>query len=351
MKKTSQPWLGDPLLESVLILAPAIVPVIAVILFKGYFTTASVSTLWWVILVLCIDVSHVYSTLFRLYWDKTTFQSYKSVLILIPLVAFVFGALLHFYDSLIFWRLLAYTAVYHFVRQQYGFMRLYSRREHQTRIDRLINSLAIYSATIYPLVHWHMNSKSTIHWFIQGDFITLPWKQYEQIFFGLYLAIILVYVAWEIRKVINNGTVNVPKNFILLGTYLSWYVGIVLFDGDLIFTLLNVVAHGIPYMGLIWIHGKKRAPAGTFNFNFKGSLIFIGVLFVLAYVEEHFWDTLIWKEHASVFPVFGSLSVDSNLAVSIIVALLALPQITHYVLDGFIWRFSKDQSARIEVSQ
>jgi hypothetical protein len=36
-----------------------------------------------------------------------------------------------------------------------------------------------------------------------------------------------------------------------------------------------------------------------------------------------------------------------SLALSILVAILVLPQVTHYVLDGFIWKFSKDASARI----
>ncbi len=158
MNKTAQPWLVNSFLESVFILAPAILPVAIILIFNDYFTVHGVSTLWWVVLVLCIDVSHVYSTLFRLYWDKSTFKKYKRHLVIIPVAGFAIGFALHFYDSLLFWRVLAYIAVYHFVRQQYGFVRLYSRTESATTLNRQIDALAIYNATLYPLIHWHIHS-------------------------------------------------------------------------------------------------------------------------------------------------------------------------------------------------
>ena len=46
---------------------------------------------------------------------------------------------------------MAYTAAYHFVRQQYGFMRIYSRKEAANKYYRVIDAITIYAATIYPL--------------------------------------------------------------------------------------------------------------------------------------------------------------------------------------------------------
>src|SRR5688572_24769411 len=132
-KESVQPWLGSPLKECIFIIAPALCPVVIVFVFKDYFISHEINTVWWILLVLCIDVSHVYSTLFRLYWDKQTFKTYKRTLIFIPMIAFVAGLGLHYFDSLIFWRVLAYVAVFHFVRQQYGFLRLYSRKEIPTK--------------------------------------------------------------------------------------------------------------------------------------------------------------------------------------------------------------------------
>lgn len=347
MDQFKQPWLSNPFKECVFILAPALLPVVIIYAFQDYFTNHHVSGLWWVLLVLCIDVSHVYSTLFRLYWDKSTFVRHKRSLIIIPVVAFLIGFALHCYDALVFWRVLAYVAVFHFVRQQYGFMRLYSRKEKVSRTFRAIDTLAIYNATLYPLLYWHFHARDSINWFVEGDFMAIPGNPLQAIIHYIYGAIILLYAGKEITFSLKNRTCNIPKNLIMLGTYVSWYVGIVAFQGDLIFTLLNVVAHGIPYMALIWIYGEKKA-GQRFDFGWKGLFIFAGVLLLLAYVEEGLWDVIVWKDHPEIFPfMIDGLSFESPLLISVMVSLLVLPQVTHYVLDGFIWRFSKEANARI----
>jgi hypothetical protein len=67
----------------------------------------------------------------------------------------------------------------------------------------------------------------------------------------------VTYATRELRQWQRTRTFNVPRNLLLAGTLVSWYVGIVLFNGDLIFTLLNVVSHGIPYLALVWAGGPK----------------------------------------------------------------------------------------------
>jgi hypothetical protein len=348
MRKFAQPWLGNPLFETIFIVSPAIVPVLIVFTFHDYFTSNEVSTVWWVLLVLCIDVSHVYSTLFRLYWDKGTFSTYKKVLITIPIVGFLLGFGLHFFSALIFWRVLAYVAVFHFIRQQYGFMRLYSRKDVQRKAERIVDTVSIYNATLYPLLYWHIHATNELSWFVRGDFIEVSrLENYFSYFTFIYFCILIAYMAKEGRKTYVDKHFNVPKNLIIAGTYLSWHIGIVTFQGDLIFTLLNVVAHGIPYMGLIWLYGQQKSTT-AFSFNWKGSLIFLTVLFLLAYFEENLWDALVWKDHADIFPWLSDLTpLENPILLSIVVPLLVLPQVTHYVLDGFIWRFSKDVKSRL----
>ena len=46
--------------------------------------------LWiWVVFILGIDVTHVWSTIFRTYLDKEEFNNHKTVLILAPIIAFI----------------------------------------------------------------------------------------------------------------------------------------------------------------------------------------------------------------------------------------------------------------------
>jgi hypothetical protein len=338
MMLTGKHWLGAPRAESLLILAPPLLSVLVVLLFREYFTSHELSTFWWVLLVLSIDVSHVYSTLFRMYWDKETFRQNRKLLVTIPIISLVLGVALYSFSDLIFWRILAYIAVFHFVRQQYGFMRLYSRKE-KTHAYKLIDSVAIYSATIYPILHWHLNLTTKLNWFVAGDFIALDHPLISDFLWWTYLAILAVYIGKEVLVTIVTREVNIPRNLIVAGTYLSWYVGIVAFQTDLLFTLVNVVSHGIPYMGLIWIYGEKKLRA-DFSFSLKGAAIFVVVMLLLAYTEEYFWDVFVWGDHPEIFPAIAH-TIESPGVLAILVPLLVLPQITHYVLDGFIWRFSQ----------
>jgi hypothetical protein len=349
MRKSLQPWLKDARKESLFILAPSIVPVILIFLFQDYFEQGEVSTLWWVVLVLCIDVSHVYSTLFRFYWDPKLFDTHRKTLVIIPVAAFVCGFVFHLIDPMLFWRILAYVAVFHFIRQQYGFMRIYSRKEKSEKLSRYIDTAAIYSATLYPVLYWHLHLTDSLSWFVKGDFIPITNPGIDILLSTIYILMMSAYVIKEIISSFRQKQINIPKNLIVAGTYASWYVGIIAFQGDLIFTLLNVVSHGIPYMALVWLYGEKK-PAPRFSFNWKGVLIFVAVLLMLAYVEEGVWDLVVWNDHPEVFPsMFGTALVESPVILSIVVALLVLPQITHYVIDGFIWKLSKETAPKNEL--
>lgn len=345
--KNNSHWLADPAKETIGILLPLFIPVVVVFFFNDYFSSQTeVTTLWWLVLVLMIDVGHVYSTLFRFYWEKNTFAQYKSLLIIIPVASLIVGVGIHMIDSFLFWRILAYAALFHFIRQQYGFMRLYSKEQGQPAWASWLDSFSIYNATLYPVVFWHLHLTDSLSWFIPNDFISISLPA-DGLIFTIYIIILITYVIKEVYYSLQSSDFNWPKNGIVMGTYLSWYAGIIFFKGDLAFTLMNVVSHGIPYMVLIWLYGSKKNSSG-FSFGWKGVFIFFIVLFGLAYFEESLWDILVWKDHSDLFPFFEFSNPLSNpWVLSVVVPLLTLPQITHYVLDGFIWRLSKDRNARI----
>jgi hypothetical protein len=179
---------------------------------------------------------------------------------------------------------------------------------------------------------------------VAGDFVTLDAPLIQQVSGLLYVLVILVYLSKELINYISKGTMNIPRNVLVAGTFLSWYVGIVYYNGDMTFTLLNVVAHGIPYMALIWANQHKLTSTESNIRFFKGSMIskvgmFILVIVVLAYLEEGLWDGFIWREHSNLFAAFSWLpSLSSPEVLSFLVPLLSLPQTTHYILDGFIWK-------------
>lgn len=348
-----QPWIGRPIIDSVFILLPPFGCLLFIALFPSLFqNTDGLSEAWWVLLILLVDVAHVYSTLYRTYFDPVAMRKHRSLMLGIPLAAFIAGVVLYSSSSVLFWRLLAYIAVFHFIRQQYGFMRLYSRKEKHLPAYKLIDTIAIYTATIYPILYWHISSPRNFNWFVQNDFyfFELPWLL--PVATALYIIIAAIYLVKEIYISYANKQINLPKNAVVVGTFLSWYFGIVYFNGDMAFTLLNVVSHGIPYMALIWLYGEKQYGKTAINqsskllqfiFRRKMILAFIGIIFLLAFIEEGLWDMAVWNEHRTIFAGFHladfTLSKD---VLNIVVPLLAVPQLTHYIIDGFIWRIKQD---------
>jgi hypothetical protein len=154
---------------------------------------------------------------------------------------------------------------------------------------------------------------------------------------GIYVSILLFYLLRTISISLKTRCFNIPKNAILTGTILSWYFGIVYFNNDLIFTLLNVISHGIPYIALVYLNEIEKKSSTELGFlvlfkNYKGLFFFILILLIIAFSEEFIWEILIWNEQFSI------TTFDFSNWHFILIPLLTVPQFTHYLLDGFIWK-------------
>ncbi len=342
-------WIYSKLYDTIFILAPPIICILLILIFPNIFgENATENELIWFILVVCIDVGHVYSTIYRTYLDKETINKNKLLFYSSPLLFFILGVILYSYNAIYFWRCMTYLAVFHFIRQQYGFMRIYSRNEVLPKIFKRIDAITIYSATLFPILYWHLKGKQEFNWFIDNDFLFIESPSAIPFLSILYFIIILIYLIKEVILIIKYKQFNLTKFTIILSTGLSWFLGIVYFSGDLTFTLLNVVSHGIPYYALVWAHGNKKTTKNNLLSNLfspKYIIVFISTLLLLAYLEELIWDGLIWKEHFSIFPTSNYLpDINNNdLLLTFVVPLLCLPQILHYFIDGFIWKIQNDK--------
>lgn len=66
--------------------------------------------------ILMIDAAHVYATGFRVYFDRKELSKRPWLYALTPLVSFALAWFVYREGSAVFWRVLAYMAVFHFVR-------------------------------------------------------------------------------------------------------------------------------------------------------------------------------------------------------------------------------------------
>lgn len=296
----------------------------------------------WIGAVLLIDVAHVYSTNFRVYLDPDEFKRRPWLYGLVPLLSLAIGIALYSEGAGVFWRVLAFLAVFHFIRQQYGWVALYRARagEHD-RFGRWIDTVAIYAATVYPLLYWQTHLPRRFWWFLANDFVALP-VMLERVGEPVYWLALFLYFARSLWRWWVKGALNPGKDIVVLTTAICWYVGIVALNSDYAFTVTNVIIHGVPYIALIYWYGRQKVAGVAENtpsslqrwFFAHGPYALIAALWLLAFVEEMIWDKAVWHERAWLFGTPWQVETIKIF----LVPLLALPQITHYVLDGFIWR-------------
>ena len=332
----SSPWLFSPLTDVAVFGGSAAVSLVLLWVGARAGVLDADSPEWaWVPAVLLVDVAHVYASLYRVYFDTKELRRRASLYLLAPAVALALGVALYSESDVLFWRALAYLAVFHFVRQQYGWVALYRVRAGERGwLGQLVDAAAVYMATVYPLLYWHANLPRRFWWFLPGDFAELPgWV--ERVAFPVYCVALGAYAVRSAHAWVVRGRGNPGKDIVVLTTAVCWYAGIVALNSDYAFTVTNILIHGVPYFVLVWWYARGRAPrAGGVYRTLARWPVFLLTLWALAFVEEMFWDRGIWHERAWLF---GAAWDWSSVKV-FLVPLLALPQATHYVLDGFVWR-------------
>jgi hypothetical protein len=342
-------WIFGPAIDASVFVLPTVAAFLFLAVARALHLGGSVPPWGWFVFVLVVDVAHVWATLFRTYLDPEELRRRPWLYALLPVVCWAIGVSLHAHSSLLFWRVLAYLAVFHFIRQQIGWMGIYRAKSGaRSSLDRFIDESTIYLATGVPLLIWHTRMPRPFVWFVPGDFFSLPvLAPLVPVMQVLLAASLVCFALHHLRRARDGEPVPPGKIAVVMTTAISWYAGIVLAKDDLTFTVLNVLPHGIPYFALLWAYGRARAKRAP---EIPGSRIvragfasFLGVLLICAFVEEMLWDRLIFPDHSWLFGFLPSVSPRSTASAwpdwrTFVVPFLALPQATHYALDAFLWR-------------
>ncbi|MBN1208686.1 MAG: hypothetical protein JXB05_27745 [Myxococcaceae bacterium] len=347
----SQSWLFGRGVD-LAVFAGAALASVALVLAAPWIGAVGDTPLWaWVLLVVCVDVAHVWSTVFRTYLDGDELRQRPALYITAPLVAYVLGVLAHLISAGTFWSLFAYVALFHFVRQQYGWVALYDRRARVSDLERRLDAAAIYAATLGPVVWWHAHLPRAFWWFVENDFLSgLPaWA--GTVALVVHAGVLAAWVGFQGARVLRGEGLQVGKVLLVLATWVTWFGGIVLAQDDFTFTVMNVVLHGVPYFALLFRYARGRYAEGghgpfarLVRLGLPGFLLFLAAL---ALAEELLWDRLVWHDRPGLFGESG-FTLPADL-LALVVPLLALPQATHYLLDAFIWKAGKDAALRVRL--
>src|SRR6185369_16319837 len=114
----------------------------------------------WAIL---IDAPHVFGTFSRTYFDRTE-RKHRGRLLWGSLLFFVVGPVMVLAGGgLIFFFLAALWAYYHLVKQHYGFMVLYKKKNNDLApLDNALDRLLLLSAFNYPFVAFIANDPTAM---------------------------------------------------------------------------------------------------------------------------------------------------------------------------------------------
>jgi hypothetical protein len=293
----------------------------------------------WITGVLLVDVAHVWSTAFVVYLDPAEWRRRPALYALVPALSLAAGIALYAVGEGVFWRAIAYLAVFHFIRQQYGWVMLYRARSgERDRWGRWLDGATIYAATLYPLIVWHTRLPRAFSWMKQDDFIAGLPPIVATVAGWIYAGLL---AAYAVRAAMCRPVVW-GKHIVVATTAACWYVGIVATNTDYAFTVTNVFIHGVPYLTLVYLYARaasreadsRHGATAQLLVRRRGLIVFCTTLWAIAYFEELIWDRAIWHDRSWLF---GD-GFDVGGAAAVLVPLLAVPQLTHYVLDGFLWR-------------
>ena len=293
----------------------------------------------WAIL---IDAPHVFATFSRTYFDRTERQSRKRLL---------WGSLLFFFVGplmvvvglgLPFFFLAALWAYYHLVKQHYGFMVLYKKKNNDlARADNFLDRAFLLAAFTYPFVAFVSRDPSAMKRVplqLQSGINALE--------VSLLILTIVVAIAWlarQLQRVVQHLPLNVPKYLLLAAAIpMHWVVLLTpMPDKTIAIVAILTIYHNLQYHRLIWFHNKKytsgadgKEQYGAAELISRRFLYYIafGILFGLWYQLPR---TLVGRNADPT-----TLSMPAQLLAAFFWGYAFI----HYYLDSKIWRVRRDPS-------
>src|SRR5215207_3562863 len=291
----------------------------------------------WAIL---IDAPHVFGTFSRTYFDRTERQN-RARLLWGSLLFFLIGPLLVWLGAgLIFFFLAALWAYYHLVKQHYGFMVLYKKKNADLdRADNFLDRAFLLLAFTYPFV-----------WFVAHDGEALrrvpAWLHgwpgtLESALLALTIAAAVGWAGRQAQRFFSGLPLDVPKYLLLAAAIpMHWVVLLTpMPHKPIAIVAMLTIYHNLQYHRLVWFHNRKyardggcRERHGAAEFISRRLLHYValGVLFGVWYQVPRQY-----VNHAADNGAFLT-----QLASGFLWGYALL----HYYLDSKIWRVRRDPS-------
>jgi hypothetical protein len=300
----------------------------------------------WAIL---IDAPHVFGTFSRTYFDRTERRN-RPRLLWGSLLFFVVGPVLVLSGAgAVFFFVAALWAYYHLVKQHYGFMVLYKKKNGDlATIDNALDRLLLLFAFNYPFVAFIANdpqAMARVPVVLRGGVSTLA-----TLLLAVTFILAFVWLARQGQRVISGQSLNLPKYLLLAAAIpMHWIVLLTpMPNKPIAIVAILTIYHNLQYQRLIWFHNQKyvagnsRAKYGAAEFISRRLLYYLafGLLFGLIYQgPRQFLGYLSLNHGQSV----GAPN-EQPLLIQLGISFLWGYAFIHYYLDSKIWRVRRDPS-------
>ena len=316
---------------------------------KGLVPLVPMIALW----AILIDAPHVFGTFSRTYFDRTERRN-RARLLWCSLLFFLVGPLLVWLGAaLLFFFIAALWAYYHLVKQHYGFMVLYKKKNNDLApTDNALDRLLLLFAFNYPFVAFiaqDPEAMARVPPALQRGVTTLA---------ALLLAgTIVLAIAWlarQIQRALTGLPLNVPKYLLLAAAIpMHWVVLLTpMPHKPIAIVAILTIYHNLQYHRLIWFHNKKysalegktgdqnqlRQKYGAAELISRRLLFYVafGIVFGLIYQGPR---QLLG--YASL-QTEANGSAETSFPIQLGISFLWGYAFIHYYLDSKIWRVRRD---------
>jgi hypothetical protein len=305
----------------------------------------SVMIMTW-IWALGFDGPHVFGTISRTYADREERRK-RAKLFYGSLSLFLLGPAMLIADKLLgtnalgpaFFLFASLWAYYHLVKQHYGFMILYKKKNNDLReIDNLIDRAFILIGMTYPFLRFlaHSNAaKERLNGIgLSTDSGSVWWA--ETLVFSAFIISLALFAGRQLQRLYLRLPINAPKLLLLAACLPMHWIVLRLLEpvepasaATLAAVATLTIYHNIQYHRIIWFHNRnKYARPGPVSYGAASTIsksvwsyIVFAILFGALYHVPHY--TVVEPDSFWMAFIWGGAFI-------------------HYYLDSKIWRVRRD---------
>jgi hypothetical protein len=282
------------------------------------------------------DGPHVFGTFSRTYLDAEEWRT-RARLLWASLAFFALGPALHLAGfGIEFFFFASLWAYYHLVKQHYGFMVLYKKKNHDlARADNRIDRIFLLFAFWYPFVRFILVNQEA-HKRVPFSVENQGAGAFERLIWWGFVASAIIFAARQAQKLSRRERLNAPKQLLLASAIpMHWVVFAALATdarGPVLAVPLLTIFHNIQYHRLIWFHNRNKYRQDEASRRRHGLAVRISRYFII-YAAAGLIFNLIYH-----FPRY-LMAAPYGLAASFFWGYAFI----HYYLDSRIWRVRRDR--------